>query len=561
MPVDDAGLASGLFNTSQQIGGALGLALLSTFAANKTADVLSAAGGEPTQAETAQALVDGFHVAWIGCAVVPRGRRRAAASRCCGAVTCSRSPRASPPGRHVDRRPHHVKIAPFRIEQYYAVHEFTAPHMLSSSDAESVSVADLLALEPDAAERLLAQRLGYTESPGAPELRAAIAAIYETTTPDDVIVVAAAEEGIFVAYHALLEPGDHVVVETPCYESALQVARSTGAEVTAWRRSAADGWAHDLDALERALRPGHEARLRQHAAQSDRARSCPATVLDRVVELCAERGAWLFCDEVYRELEHDPADRLPAAVRPLRPRDLARLDVEDLRAARAAPRLARLARPRRARAASSTSSTTRRSARAPRASCSARSRSGIATCSPSATARSCSRTSRSSTRSSSRHAEHFSWTRPTASPIGFARVDGVEDTTAFCERLVAEAGVLLLPGAVYDEPAHVRIGFGRSALPEALRTVRAPGSKHVLNAARLGSANDPQGFRTTCRYTLSSHTHHPPERRLHMGDATEAHDVDRLVPLRAARARARPCGGILVRDCPLRRGAESHRCP
>ena len=40
VPVDDAGLASGLFNTSQQIGGALGLALLSTFAANKTADVL-----------------------------------------------------------------------------------------------------------------------------------------------------------------------------------------------------------------------------------------------------------------------------------------------------------------------------------------------------------------------------------------------------------------------------------------------------------------------------------------------------------------------------------------
>ena len=68
IPVDDAGLASGLFNTSQQIGGALGLALLSTFAANKTADVLAASGGKPTDAETAQALVDGFHVAWLGCA-------------------------------------------------------------------------------------------------------------------------------------------------------------------------------------------------------------------------------------------------------------------------------------------------------------------------------------------------------------------------------------------------------------------------------------------------------------------------------------------------------------
>ena len=99
-----------------------------------------------------------------------------------------------------------MKIAPFRIEQYYAIHEFTAPYMLSSSDAESVAIDDLLALEPDALERLLAQRLGYTE------LRAAIAPIYEILSPDDIVVVAAAEEAIFVAYHALLDPGDHVVI-------------------------------------------------------------------------------------------------------------------------------------------------------------------------------------------------------------------------------------------------------------------------------------------------------------------------------------------------------------
>jgi EmrB/QacA subfamily drug resistance transporter len=69
VPVDDAGLASGLFNTSQQIGGALGLALLSTFAANKTSDVLGSLGHKPTSAEAGQALVDGFRVAWIGCAI------------------------------------------------------------------------------------------------------------------------------------------------------------------------------------------------------------------------------------------------------------------------------------------------------------------------------------------------------------------------------------------------------------------------------------------------------------------------------------------------------------
>jgi len=206
-----------------------------------------------------------------------------------------------------------VKIAPFRIERYYAIHEFTAPYMLSSSDAESVTVADLLALEPDSAERLEALHLGYTGSPGALELREAIAAIYETTTADEVVVVSAAEEGIFLACHELLEPGDHVVVETPCYESALQVPRSAGAEVSTWRRSAADGWAHDVDALERALRPDTKL-VYVNSPHNPTGTSMPREVLDRVVELCAERDAWLFCDEVYRELEHDPATRLPAGV-------------------------------------------------------------------------------------------------------------------------------------------------------------------------------------------------------------------------------------------------------
>jgi EmrB/QacA subfamily drug resistance transporter len=70
IPADDAGLASGLFNTSQQIGGALGLALLSTFATNRTSDQLSSLGRAPRPAEQASALVDGFHVAWAGSAIL-----------------------------------------------------------------------------------------------------------------------------------------------------------------------------------------------------------------------------------------------------------------------------------------------------------------------------------------------------------------------------------------------------------------------------------------------------------------------------------------------------------
>jgi MFS family permease len=58
---EDAGLASGLFNTSQQVGGALGLAVLSTLAADRTAS---------SDAPGPIALVDGFHVAFAGAGIL-----------------------------------------------------------------------------------------------------------------------------------------------------------------------------------------------------------------------------------------------------------------------------------------------------------------------------------------------------------------------------------------------------------------------------------------------------------------------------------------------------------
>jgi aspartate/methionine/tyrosine aminotransferase len=62
----------------------------------------------------------------------------------------------------------------------------------------------------------------------------------------------------------------------------------------------------------------------------------------------------------------------------------------------------------------------------------------------------------------------FDWVKPNASPIGFVRLKLDRNVQAFCEEVVRDSGVLLLPGTVYDQPHHIRFGYGRKNMPEAL---------------------------------------------------------------------------------------------
>jgi EmrB/QacA subfamily drug resistance transporter len=66
IPAEDSGLSSGLFNVAQQVGGSLGLAILSTFAASRTSHLLS--GGTSIGPLTAR--VDGYHVAFLAAAIM-----------------------------------------------------------------------------------------------------------------------------------------------------------------------------------------------------------------------------------------------------------------------------------------------------------------------------------------------------------------------------------------------------------------------------------------------------------------------------------------------------------
>jgi aspartate/methionine/tyrosine aminotransferase len=359
-----------------------------------------------------------------------------------------------------------MQITPFRIEEYMGKYEFSAKFLLSSSDAESQTIEELLSLEPGAHDAFMKHWCGYTESTGAPWLREVLATIYRQIHADHVVVVSAAEEAIFLFYHALLSPGDHAIVETPCYESALTIPKSTGAEVSEWYRKPDNGWSHDVAALERLIRPNTRA-IYINTPHNPTGLLMPSGIFRRVLNLAASHGIYLFCDEVYRELEHDPATRLAAAC------DLYEraLSLGSVSKTYGLPglRLGWLACRDRAllqRIVSLKHYTTICSS-APSeflAALAFRHRQQFVD-------RNLQIVLRNLRRLSAFFAEHsdlFEWTAPNASTIGFARFTPQQDVQAFCEELAQQAGVLLLPGTVYDEPRHIRFGYGRRNMPEAL---------------------------------------------------------------------------------------------
>jgi aspartate/methionine/tyrosine aminotransferase len=201
----------------------------------------------------------------------------------------------------------------FRLEEYLGEWEFKVRHHLTASDAQSMTVEELLALGAEAdREGLMKLPLSYIETWGSPGLRDAIAGTYERVDADHVLAFAGAEEGLFWAMQELVGPGDHAVVTVPCYQAMETVTLATGADVSALVPRREDAWQLDLDELRGLLRP--TTRLVAVNFPNNPTGYVPDEATFReLAALCDERGIRLFCDEVYRGIEVDPGQTITQA--------------------------------------------------------------------------------------------------------------------------------------------------------------------------------------------------------------------------------------------------------
>jgi len=366
-----------------------------------------------------------------------------------------------------------IAMRTFRLEEFLGRLEFGVRHHLTASDAENLTLDELLAMATDEERQAYTHlRLSYIDSWGTEELREAIAGTYDEVDARHVLAFAGAEEAIFWLMQELVGPGEHAVVTVPNYQSMETVTLATGADVSPLLMRREKGWALDLDELAGLLRP--ETRLVAVNYPNNPTGHVPGqAVFRKLVRLCDERGVRLFCDEVYRGVELDPSRTLPQAA-DLSPTAVSlnvmskAYGLPGLRvgwlACRDRELLERLEKRKHYTTICNPAVTEALAAIALHNAgrIKERNRAVIAANLPHFQG------------FFGRWSDLFDWEPPVGGCVCFPRYKGAGDVEDFCRRLLEDEGVLVLPASIYyseiaEVPAdHFRVGMGRKGMDEAL---------------------------------------------------------------------------------------------
>ena len=352
-----------------------------------------------------------------------------------------------------------MTIEQFRMERYQSLYWHEVDYDLSESGVSPMTIRELLGPAADA-EAFLGTRLGYPVSEGSVETRANVAAWYPGATAEHVTMVNGGSEANLLALWALLEPGDRLAFMVPNYMQGWGLASFFGRASDRVRLRLTDGgWALDVDQLHDAVTKRTKAVMVCNP-NNPTGHVLTEREMDEIVRAADRVGAWIVADEIYRGAELDTDETTPTffgryervivtsglskafampglrvgwAVAP--PKMIARIwerhDYTTLTPSAVSDRLAAFAMQPEVREAILT-----------------RTRFIIRSNYPELEAW------------LQRHADVFTWDRPDAGAIAYARVGLPGKSADLAERIRTERSVLLVPGEMFGLKKGLRFGFG-----------------------------------------------------------------------------------------------------
>jgi aspartate/methionine/tyrosine aminotransferase len=309
-------------------------------------------------------------------------------------------------------------------------------------------------------------RIGYTDSAGTLFLREAISKQYKTIQPSQVVVASPGELN-FALMNVLLERGDHIICMNPSYQSLYQIAIDLEAEVSYWRPSL-ESWHYDVVDLEKLVKGNTKAIVVNFPHNPT---GFIPTLKDqlKIVDIARTNNLILFADEMYHQLVHDPNNQIPSfcdcyencislwgmaksfGLAGLRMGWLASHNEQVLNKVLAFKDYLSICNNPFSEILSSIALNHKENFINPNLE---KIRSNISTFQ----------------KFSNDHANYFRFIKPTAGSTAFIKLENGEKAASFSERIVKEAGIMILPSEMFDfGTEHLRIGLGRSNMPEVLK--------------------------------------------------------------------------------------------
>ena len=195
-----------------------------------------------------------------------------------------------------------MKIDTFGVEMWMNEWENNCKFNLAETCVESLTLTELLKItgrnETDLSA-LLPLKMTYGDIKGSNRLRHAITTLYQEQNDTNILVTHGTIGANMLVHKTLVEPDDKVISIVPTYQQHYSIPKSIGANISLLHLSEEMGWLPDLDELERMAQPNTKL-IALTNPNNPTGALIPHEMLEKIVSIARNVGAWVLCDEVYR---------------------------------------------------------------------------------------------------------------------------------------------------------------------------------------------------------------------------------------------------------------------
>ncbi|KAJ5287298.1 aspartate aminotransferase [Penicillium angulare] len=214
-----------------------------------------------------------------------------------------------------------VQVKPFVIDNWVRQFKHLASTTFHDTCVQPLSLQELSQFQ--ASDSSLSpinnlNPLSYGAVLGNPSLREKILSLYskDSVEPIDKLSLTVTQGAIsanFLVLDTLLGPGDHVICQYPTYQQLYEVPRRAGTDVSLWRTNEEKKWIPNTDDLSSLVKENTKMIIINNPNNPTGA-SIPLAVLEEIISFAAQRNIIVFSDEVFRPLFHDQFAENPPSI-------------------------------------------------------------------------------------------------------------------------------------------------------------------------------------------------------------------------------------------------------